>query len=122
MSLVSVSDVDVLIMKSEEFAKKNKFGSTTTTTKELQGKGIEDGELLLNANSAYPIIHHRVLDLIVKFIKLKQQHGSNVEKLVYKASLLEVFNFPHALSSGYICGCFRRPSYCQETSCICWAS
>ena len=93
MTPVSISDVNVIIKKSEEFAKKNKLGSTTTTMKELQAKGIEDSELLLNANSAYPIIHHRVHNLIINFIKLKQKCGSNVEKLVYKASMLEVFNF-----------------------------
>ena len=93
MTPVSISDVNVIIKKSEEFAKKNKLGSTTTTMKELQAKGIEDSELLLNANSAYPIIHHRVHNLIINFIKLKQKFGSNVEKLVYKASMLEVFDF-----------------------------
>ena len=88
MRPIALSDLEDLMRKSRDFAQKNKFGCDTTKCEELLKLNFNDDELLANANSAYAVIHHKVLDLMKKFIKLKQKSGSSVEKLIYKVEVL----------------------------------
>lgn len=46
-----------------------------------------------NINSVYPVIHENALELYCKFILFKRQHGSAVEKSLYKQmTLIEFIN------------------------------
>ena len=83
-SSVTLDSIQILKQKSDEFARRNKFGCNSTRCVELEKRGFTEEELLANANSAYPIIHHKVYDLIIKFLELKQRVGSKVEKDIYK--------------------------------------
>ena len=83
-SSVTLDSIQILKQKSDEFARRNKFGCNSTRCAELGKRGFTEEELLANANSAYPIIHHKVYDLIIKFLELKQRVGSKVEKDIYK--------------------------------------
>lgn len=79
-----VTDLPQLIETSKKFGEKNKFGSTNTTCEKLLERGLDEKLLLENANSAYPIVHHRVLKLMEDFLKLKRKHGSSIEKKIYE--------------------------------------
>ena len=83
-SSVTLDSIQILKQKSDEFARRNKFGCNSTRCVELEKRGFTEEELLANANSAYPIIHHKVYDLLIKFLELKQRVGSKVEKDIYK--------------------------------------
>ena len=80
---VEVKELSELIEKSKAFGALNRFGSTNTTCEKLIELGYDDKILLENANSAYPIVHHKVLTLIEKFLEMKKKHGSNIEKKIY---------------------------------------
>ena len=73
-----------IIDKSRKFAELNSYPSKTTLLETLISKGVKDEVLLENTNSAYPIIHHSVLGLLNKFLSLKRQNGSKIEKKLYK--------------------------------------
>ena len=90
-SAVTLGNLETLKQKSGEFSQRNKFGCESTKCAELEKRGFTEEELLANANSAYPIIHHRVYDLIVKFLDLKRRVGSKVEKDIYKDISIESF-------------------------------
>ena len=80
---VEVKELSELIEKSKAFGALNRFGSTNTTCEKLIELGYDERILLENANSAYPIVHHKVLTLIEKFLEMKKKHGSNIEKKMY---------------------------------------
>jgi len=82
--MIQLESLTKLQENSDEFSKKNSFGSISTTCKTLLERGNQKEELLNNANSAYPIIHHKVLKLMTNFLQMKQNHGSLIEKEVYK--------------------------------------
>ena len=79
-----VENLSQIIDKSKTFSELNPYPSKTTLVETLLSKGVEEEVLLENANSSYPIIHHSVLDLLKKFLSLKRQYGSKIEKKVYK--------------------------------------
>ena len=92
MSLaVTLDNLGTLKQKSDEFSRRNKFGCESTKCVELEKRGFTEEELLANANSAYPIIHHRVYDLMNKFLDMKRNVGSKVEKDIYKEVSIESF-------------------------------
>ena len=92
MSLaVTLDNLGTLKQKSDEFSRRNKFGCESTKCVELEQRGFTEEELLANANSAYPIIHHRVYDLMNKFLDMKRNVGSKVEKDIYKEVSIESF-------------------------------
>ena len=90
-SSVTLDSLGTLKQKSDEFSGRNKFGCESTKCAELEKRGFTEEELLANANSAYPIIHHRVYDLMIKFLDLKKRVGSEVEKEIYKDISIESF-------------------------------
>ena len=90
-SAVTLDNLGTLKQKSDEFSRRNKFGCESTKCVELEKRGFTEEELLANANSAYPIIHHRVYDLMNKFLDLKRRVGSKVEKDIYKEVSIESF-------------------------------
>ena len=86
-----VGHLSQIIDKSRTFAELNSFPSKTTLLETLVSKGVNEEVLLENINSAYPIIHHFVFGLFTKFLSLKRQHGSKIEKKIYKN--MDVSNF-----------------------------
>ena len=89
--IVTTDDLNVIKNKSELFEETNKFLSKTTRVSEPLKDGHSEEKLLRNANSAYPILHHSILELIKDFLKLKKKHGSNIEKSVYSNIRLDEF-------------------------------
>ena len=90
-STVTLDTLGIVKQKSEEFSKRNKFGCESTKCRELEKRGFKEEDLLANANSAYPIIHHRVYNLILSFLDLKKRVGTQVEKDTYKEITVEGF-------------------------------
>ena len=88
-STVTLDTLGIVKQKSEEFSKRNKFGCESTKCRELEKRGFKEEDLLANANSAYPIIHHRVYNLILSFLDLKKGLGHKLRKTFTKKSLLK---------------------------------
>ena len=79
-----VENLSQIIDKSKTFSELNPYPSKTTLVETLLSKGVEEEVLLENVNSSYPIIHYSVLDLLKKFLSLKRQYGSKIERKIYK--------------------------------------
>ena len=79
-----VENLSQIIDKSKTFSQLNPYPSKTTLVETLLTKGVKEEVLLENANSSYPLIHHSVLDLLKKFLSMKRQNGSKIEKKIYK--------------------------------------
>lgn len=79
-----VENLSQIIDKSKIFSDLNPYPSKTTLVETLLTNGEKEEVLLENANSSYPLIHHSVLDLLKKFLTLKRQHGSKIERKIYK--------------------------------------
>ena len=90
-SPVQLDNLSDLLVKSEEFGKLNSYGCSTSLCRHLLEKGEKEELLLDNANSSYPLLHHSVLRLAVRFLKLKQRHGSSIEKGIYRNMTIEAF-------------------------------
>ena len=80
----SIEHLSQIIDKSKTFSDLNSYPSETTLLKTLISNGVEEEVLLENVNSSYPIIHHSVLDLLKRFLSLKHQNGTKIEKKIYK--------------------------------------
>lgn len=52
---------------------------------------VSDDILQRNINSAYPIIHHKALELFCQFILFKREYGSDLEKDFYAGMTLKGF-------------------------------
>ncbi|XP_043475220.1 uncharacterized protein LOC122506884 isoform X2 [Leptopilina heterotoma] len=73
----------------------------------LKSRGISNDILEMNANSVYPIIHEAMLPLVAGWLKFKRQHGSSVEKSLYKN--MGLIQFIHRLLVKRAV-CFLNPS------------
>ena len=80
--------VDQLIVESKVFAEKNQYPIETNLCKRLLEKYSHDDNiketLEENIRTSYPLIHEELLPLFVDFLQFKNNHGSNVEKAMYK--------------------------------------
>ncbi|KAJ8925655.1 hypothetical protein NQ315_009500 [Exocentrus adspersus] len=77
-----------IIESSDQFPVK--FPVDTGRCKTLKNH-VPETVLERNINSVYPVIHENALELCCKFILYKQQHGSTIEKSVYKHMTLPEF-------------------------------
>ena len=78
------SSIDELLEASDNF---NRKISKAPTSANWINKSMDKNVLtsFLNfANSAYPILHEDILYLCEDFLKIKKEHGSQKEKLLYK--------------------------------------
>ena len=90
-SSLQLQSLSPLLERSEKFSSLNRYGSSTTRCQELLQRGEEEKLLLDNANSSYPLLHHSVLQLSIDFLKLKQKHGTHIEKELYRNISIEAF-------------------------------
>lgn len=77
-----------IIANSDKFP--IKFPVDTGRLKTLKNY-LSESTLERNINSVYPVIHENALELYCKFILYKRQHGSAVEKSLYKKITLQEF-------------------------------
>ncbi|XP_040573102.1 uncharacterized protein [Lepeophtheirus salmonis] len=79
------STIDIIIKNSEEFDDANPFPIESVRVKRLIKRFPEKINLIEKfAKEAYPIIHEDVLTLITDFLNFKLEHGSKIEKSIYK--------------------------------------
>ncbi|XP_011315507.1 uncharacterized protein [Fopius arisanus] len=78
-----------IIKKSDGFP--IQFPIKTVQCAALRARGISEDILEFNANSAYPIIHEAMLPLIAGWLKHKRDHGSHVERTLYRNMTLMKF-------------------------------
>ena len=79
------SSIDELLEASDNF---NRKISKAPTSANWINKSMDKNVLtsfLDFANSAYPILHEDILNLCEDFLKIKKEHGSHKEKLLYKS-------------------------------------
>ena len=79
------SSIDELLEASDNF---NRKISKAPTSANWINKSMDKNVLtsfLDFANSAYPILHENILYLCEDFLKIKKEHGSHKEKLLYKS-------------------------------------
>eukprot|EP00096_Caligus_rogercresseyi_P002374 TRINITY_DN14493_c0_g1_i1.p1 TRINITY_DN14493_c0_g1~~TRINITY_DN14493_c0_g1_i1.p1 ORF type:complete len:449 (+),score=89.59 TRINITY_DN14493_c0_g1_i1:130-1476(+) len=93
MNQVPVNDtVAQLIRNSDKFDAGNPFPIESVRVKRLISRFPEKrSEIAHNAESAYPLVHEDVLELMVDFLDFKRKNGSQIEKSIYKDMTIPEF-------------------------------
>lgn len=82
LSMPAPTNLAQIIKRSEAFP--INFPIKTTRCSTLRDKGISTDILEMNANSVYPLIHEAMLPLLAQWLLHKRQHGSAIERAMYR--------------------------------------
>ena len=80
-----------LVEKSKEFFRNNAGVKVQTTANLIENMRGKSEIIERFASQAYPIIHERVVELIKDFLAFKRQHGSSIERELYRAMSVAEF-------------------------------
>ena len=80
-----------LVNKSKQFFRNNKGAKVMTSANLIENLSSYSETIEAFANKAYPVIHESMVTLIKDFLTYKREHGSRIEKDLYKEMSLVEF-------------------------------
>ena len=80
-----------LVKNSKQFFRNNKGAKVMTSANLIENLSSYSETIEAFANKAYPVIHESMVTLIEDFLTYKREHGSRLEKDLYKEMSLVEF-------------------------------